>query len=55
VRVVMLSAVALTFGADAANGWFHEWGGWLVLVAMFSLCALLFAALRRLDKPEAAA
>ena len=54
LRVVMLSAVALTFGADVANGWFHEWGGWLVLVAMFSLCALLFTMLRRLDKPEAA-
>ena len=55
LRVVMLSAVALTFGADAANGWFHEWGGWLVLVTMFGLCALLFAALRKLEKPEAAA
>jgi exosortase len=55
LRVVMLSAVALTFGADAANGWFHEWGGWLVLVAMFGLCALLFAALRKFDKPEVAA
>jgi len=44
LRVVMLSAVALTFGADAANGWFHEWGGWLVLIAMFALCGLTFAA-----------
>ena len=30
LRVVMLSTVALTFGADAARGWFHEWGGWIV-------------------------
>jgi exosortase len=55
LRVVMLSSVALTFGADAANGWFHEWGGWLVLVTMFGLCALLFAMLRRLDRSEATA
>ena len=44
LRVVMLSTVALTFGADAANGWFHEWGGWLVLISMFVLCGLTFAA-----------
>jgi len=53
LRVVMLSAVALTFGADAANGWFHEWGGWLVLLVMFVLCGLMFAAAgRRAVKPE---
>lgn len=55
LRVVMLSTVALTFGVDAATGWFHEWGGWLVLVTMFGLCALLFELLRRLDKPKGAA
>jgi len=54
LRVVMLSTVALTFGADAANGWFHEWGGWLVLVTMFGLCALLFATLRRLENEKSA-
>ena len=47
VRVVMLSAVALTFGADAASGWFHEWGGWLVLLVMFFVCGLVFAAFGR--------
>ncbi|MEI6075806.1 MAG: exosortase/archaeosortase family protein [Verrucomicrobiota bacterium] len=45
LRVVMLSTVALTFGADAASGWFHEWGGWLVLMVMFGLCGLGFAFL----------
>ena len=39
LRVVMLSTVALTFGADAAHGWFHEWGGWLH-VAGQSLCPI---------------
>ena len=52
LRVVMLSTVALTFGASAANGWFHEWGGWLVLMTMFALCAFLFATCRRLDQQK---
>ena len=52
LRVVMLSAVALTFGAAAAHGWFHEWGGWLVLIVMFVLCGLVFAAAGRRDKTQ---
>ena len=48
LRVVMLSTVALTFGAEAASGWFHEWGGWLVLIVMFGLCGLGFAFLGRM-------
>ena len=47
LRVVMLSTVALTFGANAARGWFHEWGGWLVLIVMFGLCGAMFAFLGR--------
>ena len=50
LRVVMLSTVALTFGANAANGWFHEWGGWLVLITMFALCGLVFAVCGRGDQ-----
>jgi len=50
LRVVMLSTVALTFGADAARGWFHEWGGWLVLIVMFTLCGAAFALLGRGQK-----
>ena len=50
LRVVMLSTVALTFGADAARGWFHEWGGWLVLIVMFGLCGAAFALLGRGQK-----
>jgi exosortase len=50
LRVVLLTTVALTFGANAATGWFHEFGGWLVLVTMFTLCALVFVGLRRLEK-----
>ena len=47
LRVMMLSSVALTFGTAAAQGWFHEWGGWFVLVSMFALCWGVFAAGRR--------
>ena len=50
LRVVMLSTVALTFGADAASGWFHEWGGWLILIVMFGLCGAAFAVLGRGQK-----
>jgi hypothetical protein len=39
--------VALTYGTQAAQGWFHEWGGWTVLVSMFALCWGAFAAARR--------
>lgn len=54
LRVVMLSGVALTFGADAALGWFHEWGGWLVLVVMFALCGAVFAFFGRDQKKSEA-
>ena len=37
MRVMVLSAAALTFGQDFAAGWFHTWGGWSVLVVMFLL------------------
>lgn len=47
LRVMMLSSVALTYGTSAAQGWFHEWGGWTVLVSMFALCWGVFAAARR--------
>ena len=47
LRVMTLSSVALTFGIEAAKGWFHEWGGWFVLVAMFALCWGSYAAARR--------
>ena len=50
LRVIMLSTVALTFGADAANGWFHQWGGWLVLMVMFTTCGAAFALLGRAPK-----
>jgi exosortase len=44
-RVFMLTAVALTFGTEFAEGWFHAWGGWFVLMSMFALCWITFALL----------
>ncbi len=41
-RIVVISAVALTFGRDFALGAFHQWGGWFILVLMFVMCWLLF-------------
>lgn len=48
LRVAVLSATALSFGPEFAAGWFHDWGGWLVLVLMFGLCWGLFAWWQRL-------
>ena len=45
-RVLMLTAAALTFGTEFAEGWFHAWGGWFVLMVMFTLCWLSFALLQ---------
>lgn len=56
-RVLMLTAAALTFGTEFAEGWFHAWGGWFVLMVMFTLCWLSFALLQwqtaRVVKPPA--
>lgn len=38
-RIFALGCMALTWGAPFAMGWFHEWGGWSVLCAMFLVSA----------------
>ena len=43
VRVTTLTVAALSFGPEFAQGWFHAWGGWLVLVLMFALCWICFS------------
>ena len=50
-RVFMLTAAALTAGIDFAEGWFHKWGGWFVLMTMFALCWGSFALLGWQSKP----
>lgn len=42
LRIVAISAAALTWGQPFAMGLFHTWGGLLVLVVMFAACWLCF-------------
>lgn len=46
-RIMTLGVAGLTFGPEAATGWFHEWGGWGVLMVMFILCSLVFKFMGR--------
>jgi len=41
-RILTLGIAALSFGSEFAMGWFHQWGGWLVLCVMFLLCQWFF-------------
>jgi len=45
MRIFMLGLAGVTMGPDFAMGWFHKWGGWAVLCAMYLLCQMLFRAL----------
>jgi exosortase/archaeosortase family protein len=44
-RIFSLGCAGLLFGPDFARGWFHQWGGWLVLCLMFLLCERAFRML----------
>jgi exosortase/archaeosortase family protein len=46
LRIVLLGSVALTAGTEAATGWFHTWGGLVVVVLVFLLAGLWVAFLR---------
>lgn len=48
-RVIVLGGVALTWGPDAAIGWFHDWGGLSVVVTMFTLAGGWVTILRRTE------
>jgi exosortase len=41
-RIFMLGCAGLLFGSDFASGWFHQWGGWLVICFMFLICERVF-------------
>jgi exosortase len=43
LRIFMLGCAGLMFGSRFAMGWFHKWGGWLVLCFMFFLCERIFS------------
>lgn len=49
-RVIALGGVAITWGPDAAIGWFHTWGGLAVIVVMFALAGAWVAMLRQVDR-----
>ena len=42
IRILVICVAALTLGPEFASGFFHDWGGWLVLILMFSLCCFVF-------------
>lgn len=43
LRIILLSAAALAVSPDFALGAFHTWGGWLIIIAMFAMCWLVFS------------
>lgn len=45
LRITTLGVAGLSFGPEAATGWFHDWGGWGVLMVMFVLCSMVFKLL----------
>ena len=50
LRIITLGGVALKWGADAAMGWFHNWGGISVIVVMFALAGSWVALLHRMER-----
>jgi len=55
LRIIMLGMVGLSFGSESAMGWFHDWGGWAVLLMMFVLCSMVFNLMARSDPTKGAA
>jgi exosortase/archaeosortase family protein len=47
LRIVVLGAVAVAAGHEAAKGWFHQWGGLAVVVCVFALAGAWVALLAR--------
>jgi exosortase len=55
MRIVTLGVAGLSYGPEAALGWFHEWGGLAVLLLMFLLCMAVFRVMRVGGETEAPA
>lgn len=51
LRVLLIFVVALSFGPEFAMGWFHTFGGWLVLVGTFGLTWFAMDCLSRRLEP----
>lgn len=43
LRIIAICLAAVTISPAFASGFFHDWGGWLVLFIMFSLCCVIFS------------
>ncbi len=55
LRIIAICWAAVTFSPAFAAGFFHQWGGGLVLFLMFSLCLLIFTLERALlNQPKEA-
>ena len=52
LRIIVLSAAALTFSSGFVSGSFHDLSGWLVIVLMFLACWGIFAWQNRLTKTQ---
>lgn len=50
LRVIALGGVALAWGPEVAEGWFHNWGGLTVIVVMFALAGTWVRALHRTER-----
>lgn len=48
LRILMIGVSGLVVGPEFAMGWFHTFGGWVVLCLMFLLCQTLLEAARRI-------
>lgn len=47
LRIFLLGVTGLVIGPEFAMGWFHTFGGWIMLCLMFLLCQSLLEAARR--------
>jgi len=54
IRICVISAVGLTWGASFASGFFHTWGALIVLGVMFGACVGLAQCLQKFSKANPA-
>ncbi|MCB1135580.1 MAG: exosortase/archaeosortase family protein, partial [Chlamydiia bacterium] len=43
IRIMVLTTAAILISPEFAMGWFHDWGGWFILVLMFLLAWGVFS------------
>jgi hypothetical protein len=45
--VIVIVTASLSIGPEFASGWFHDFGGWLVIVSVFAALWFGIEVLRR--------